>query len=277
MFHVLTNYQGWGGTNGIVMVGRIYITEDSPAFSLFINDVPNVDEIRKYPALLVQEPQANSPQPARGAYIQSINRSGKHYNIEYIIDSTITPIPSDLLVELLATVGLSESRLNTSCWRVVNHNLFKLLLRNEQRTRLQPTVFNINAVNHPDHHLVSVMMPFNAAFNPVYVAIKEGVEAAGMMCQRADDIWINQHIIQDVVDLIARAEIVICDLSEKNSNVFYEAGIAHTMGKEIILIAQSINDVPFDLRALRCFTYLNNGEGLQRLKDELTKKILTCR
>ena len=82
-------------------------------------------------------------------------------------------------------------------------------------------------------------------------------------------IWENPAVIQDVVSLIDRSRIVICDCSGRNPNVFYEAGIAHTLGRETILITQSADDIPFDLSHLRYVAYLNNGEEREKLKEQL--------
>jgi hypothetical protein len=96
-----------------------------------------------------------------------------------------------------------------------------------------------------------------------------------MNCQRADNFWENHAIIQDIVSLIVRARIVICDCSGRNPNVFYEAGIAHTLGKEVILLTQSENDIPFDLRHLRYIHYLNNNEGLLNLSEKVQERMRT--
>jgi hypothetical protein len=69
--------------------------------------------------------------------------------------------------------------------------------------------------------------------------------------------------------------LMACDLTGKNGNVFYEAGIAHSLGKDVILITQSADDVPFDLRHLRYIQYLNNGEGLQQLTAKVTDRLET--
>ena len=55
--------------------------------------------------------------------------------------------------------------------------------------------------------------------------------------------------------MICKSSVVVCDLTGKNANVFYEAGIAHSLGKDVILITQSADDVPFDLRHLRYIPY----------------------
>jgi hypothetical protein len=43
---------------------------------------------------------------------------------------------------------------------------------------------------------------------------------------------------------IDRSKAVICDCPNRNSNVFYEIGIAHTLGREVILITQIDADIP---------------------------------
>lgn len=79
--------------------------------------------------------------------------------------------------------------------------------------------------------------------------------------------------MQDVVSLIDKSRIVICDCTGRNPNVFYEAGIAHALGREVILITQVESDIPFDLRHLRYVSYLNNGEGLRDLQLKLEQRI----
>ena len=57
---------------------------------------------------------------------------------------------------------------------------------------------------------------------------------------RADDIYDNRPIIEDVWRCTNEARILIAELTGRNPNVFYETGIAHTVGKEVILITQSL-------------------------------------
>jgi hypothetical protein len=78
-------------------------------------------------------------------------------------------------------------------------------------------------------------------------------------------IWENAAVIQDAVSLIDRSKVVICDCTGRNPNVFYDIGIAHTLGREVVLITQAEADIPFDLRHLRYVQYLNNGECLNAL------------
>lgn len=68
-----------------------------------------------------------------------------------------------------------------------------------------------------DESLVAVMMPFDARFDPVYAACIGAATGLNMTCQRGDDIWDHDHIIQDVVSLIGRSKVVICDLTDPKS------------------------------------------------------------
>jgi hypothetical protein len=137
----------------------------------------------------------------------------------------------------------------------------------------RPLVFALEEHERIEAELVSVMMPFAAEFAGVYDAFKQAATDAGMRILRADDIWEAPAIIQDVVNLIDRSRIVICDCSGRNANVFYEAGIAHTLGREVILVAQNAADIPFDLRHLRYLTYLNNAEGRHALTTALASRM----
>jgi hypothetical protein len=119
------------------------------------------------------------------------------------------------------------------------------------------------------------MMPFDAAFTPVYAAIQRSCGDAGLRCVRADDIWQETAVVQDVFSLLVRSHIVVVDFSGRNPNVMYETGIAHTLGRPVIPISQSLDDVPFDLRHHRVLKYLPNVEGLTSMHATLTERLKT--
>lgn len=143
----------------------------------------------------------------------------------------------------------------------------------EKKITFSPNVFNIPD-GEVESDLVAVMMPF-AGFNGVHESIKNACQSAGYRCLRADDIWENSSIIQDIFSLIYRAKIVIVDFSGKNPNVMYETGIAHTLGKTVVPLAQIVQDIPSDMVHHRAMIYLNNGEGLQKLETDLAHKLQT--
>ena len=115
------------------------------------------------------------------------------------------------------------------------------------------------------------MLPFK--LQKTFEAIKTACENLNLVCKKADDIWENSTFIQDIFDLIFTCKVVIVDFTDKNPNVFYEVGIAHTLGKTVIPITQSIDDVPSDLRHHRVLKYLPNNEGYEVLSSELSKRL----
>lgn len=97
-----------------------------------------------------------------------------------------------------------------------------------------PSVFDVPS-KPVETNLVSVMIPFEISFDKVLETIKAACSSLDLDCKRADDIWNNSIIIQDIFELIYCSSIVVVDFSGKNPNVFYEAGIAHTLGKRTCL------------------------------------------
>lgn len=140
----------------------------------------------------------------------------------------------------------------------------------------QPKVFRPEAVNlTTDFDLVSVMMPFEAKFIPVHEAIRAACESHEFNCVRADDIWEETAIIDDIFSLICRSGIVVCDLTDRNPNVLYEMGIAQTIGKPVVMLTQNESDIPFDVKSQRYLKYLDNDQGREEMQAALAGRIVT--
>jgi hypothetical protein len=95
-----------------------------------------------------------------------------------------------------------------------------------------------------------------------------------IICHRADKIYRPGEIITHIIENLISAEIVIADLSGRNPNVFYELGVRHAVASNCILIADNLDDVPFDLRHLRTIIYQYEPESMLRLKNSLEQAIL---
>lgn len=228
------------------------------------------DAIRKLPTLFATETVQNA-EPARVGTITSIKGAGKSFQLDFVLDPDIAPIPNSKLVEMSNELGFHRFEFTRTHWAIKDADLFHALLKSG--VTIAPKVFQLG--ESPEKDLVSVMMPFDASFNKVYEALQDAVSGLNKVCSRADDIWKHEAVIQDIVSLIERSRIVICDLTGKNANVFYETGIAHTIGKDVILVTQSESDVPFNLHHLRHIQYYNNGEGLADLQKQIRGRITT--
>ena len=72
------------------------------------------------------------------------------------------------------------------------------------------------------------------------------------------------------------SEYIVADVTGKNPNVFYELGIAHSCkaASKVVIITQSIDDVPFDLRHMRCINYRNDTAGLRSLSRDVGRALV---
>ena len=145
-------------------------------------------------------------------------------------------------------------------------------VQTERLITFKPSVFRVPK-ELPSNQLISVMMPFIAAFKGTYDAVHRVAEHLDLTCLRADDIWEDSTFMQDIFSLIFRSHVVVVDFTGRNPNVMYETGIAHTLGKTVIPITQSIEDIPSDLGHHRALKYLPNEEGYRDLSNALWKRI----
>src|SRR5438067_1790775 len=99
-----------------------------------------------------------------------------------------------------------------------------------------------------DRDLCFVLMAFKKEMTGVYEVIKTVAQANGMICQRSDEIYSTNIIIDEIWTRICEAQIVIADATGQNASVLYEIGLAHAVGKNTIILSQTLNDIPFDLR-----------------------------
>ena len=124
-----------------------------------------------------------------------------------------------------------------------------------------------------DDTLIACLMPFNNKFNKLYENIKHVCETQQYNCKRSDEEYIesNSNLRKYIVELILKAKVVIAVLDGRNPNVFYEIGIAHSMGKLVLLLANvnHTSDVPVDFQANRLIIY----NDMRELRDKLSKTL----
>jgi hypothetical protein len=135
-----------------------------------------------------------------------------------------------------------------------------------------------NGTNTPSD-ICFVIMPFGGWFDNYYKDIYfPAIENSGLVPRRADDLFRPSNIVQDIWELTKKAKIILADLTNKNANVFYELGLAHALAKPAILITETIDDIPFDLRSLRIIEYDKNqpdwGTVLQESLENAIKETL---
>lgn len=141
-----------------------------------------------------------------------------------------------------------------------------------EKIEVSPIFAGRNIVQEND--LCFVLMPFAANFDRLYKDhIKVAAQAAGFRCVRANDIFSPSNIIEDIWTHICKSKAIIADVTGRNPNVFYEVGIAHTVGKPVIVITQAESDVPFDIAGIRYFIYSDDAAGWQKLQSDIIRAL----
>jgi len=119
--------------------------------------------------------------------------------------------------------------------------------------------------------VVFVLMPFAAEFDDTYhLGIFDTCQAMGLNCQRADEQMFDGTILDNIYAQIARADVIVAEMSGRNANVFYETGYAHALGKQVILLTREATDIPFDLSQYPHIVY---ERRITYLKVELEKRL----
>jgi len=124
-----------------------------------------------------------------------------------------------------------------------------------------------------------VVMPFSNMFEIEYQkVIKPTLFELGIECVRGDEIYTKQRIMDDIWASIRKCRFVIAELTGRNPNVLYEIGLAHAIGKPVIIVTRNGEDVPFDLKDLRYLYYDVSdpfwGENLKIGLKSLIEKVL---
>jgi hypothetical protein len=116
-----------------------------------------------------------------------------------------------------------------------------------------------------------VLMPFSKEFDDAYeLAILPACSSAGAYAERVDKQIFLGSILERVYNQIAKADLIIADMTGRNANVFYEVGYAHALGKAVVLLTRNAEDIPFDLKHYPHIVY----EGsLATLKRELEARV----
>lgn len=280
MFNLLVKGRPWADGHALFGSDRVITYTDPILKEKYVsNNEVDFEALKKLPALFVEETRYDLQQFARIGRITNVRKQRFEVVVEYSFDVDYAPIPQELIIKLKGLLHLEFpnrgfDELCTTHWAVKDVDLFRILCSSAGSSARTPTVFSVPQYQTVNSSLLSVMMPF-AGFTAVYEAIQSAAKITQMNCLRADNVWEHATIIQDVVSIIDKAAIIICDCTNRNANVFYEIGISHALGKEVILITQSKNDIPFDLIHHRYITYLPNSEGLNALAMELVGRINT--
>jgi nucleoside 2-deoxyribosyltransferase len=113
-----------------------------------------------------------------------------------------------------------------------------------------------------------VAMWFDESMNDYYKdGIKKAIEEAGYVPVRIDLQDFNEKICDEIIAEIKRTKFLIADFSKLRSGVFFEAGFAKGLGREVIFTVREADieelKLHFDTRQYNHIVY-NSPEDLRK-------------
>lgn len=102
-----------------------------------------------------------------------------------------------------------------------------------------------------------VIMPFTEELHYFYLYLQKHIEEKhGVQCRRGDADVLTIPLLDKIRGYVEGADVLIADCSGRNPNVFYELGMAHALGKGVILITKdAVEGAPTDIRHFEFIRY----------------------
>jgi len=85
--------------------------------------------------------------------------------------------------------------------------------------------------------------------------IEPAMDECGVECLRSDHLHEPGKITEQMYREIFNSDVCVAVLTGYNPNVFYELALAQASGKPVIVLILKGQDLPFDIRDLRCVEY----------------------
>lgn len=122
-----------------------------------------------------------------------------------------------------------------------------------------------------DQDLIFVLTPFLDEFIPTFRRIRSIAQDIDLTCKRGDEEKFDGDIFPHILQYIAKARLIIANITGRSPNVLYELGIAHALDKPVILLARHAEELPIDLRTKSVIFYKDDDDLENKLKDALLK------
>lgn len=224
---------------------------------------PDLDALYKFPAILTKEFEPDCTDTlAQIGYLDSPS-------LDAMMSNPILRFPATLLFDKMILCGKWAG--HRTCWMVVEGDPFRLLFGNGLLKATEQC-----KLEKIDENLIAVMMPFkhDPGIDPVFRVIEQSAVRAGKSARRVDQIKTPTDITEDVRNLICSAYAVVADITGMNLNVVYELGFSHGKNKQVILLkADGLGSLPFDLSHQRIIEYTATTDGLNAFERKLSEAI----
>lgn len=131
---------------------------------------------------------------------------------------------------------------------LLDKTMQKILLQKDQG--IERSVINIGQV--------FVACPFDDHHDSLYKLLKEQNREKSFKFIRADDTFHGGYLKETIYKQIAQSEFVVAIVSGQNGNIMYELGLAHGMGKRVIMVKDQETEVITNLKSIGYLSYDRN-------------------
>lgn len=106
-------------------------------------------------------------------------------------------------------------------------------------------------------------------------AIKEAIEKSNYEPIIIDEIEHNNYIPKEIFNKIESAKFMVADLTFQNCGVYYEAGIAKGLGKDVIFTCNSwdFKNIHFDTKQINTIKWKTKDDLLEKLYNRIIETI----
>ncbi len=164
---------------------------------------------------------------------------------------------------------------------ILSHSAYGYLIVHHLRRchHVQTIMFHHHALDHPPAQYVENYKGDSDHFIHVLEHLfKPAIEAAGLI--PIPPISKGAEVIHgDIIQNLETADLVLCDMSILNPNVFFELGIRTALNKSVAMIRDNVTErVPFDTTIINYHEYNSGLEpwGLSGEIGRLTVHLKDC-
>ena len=129
----------------------------------------------------------------------------------------------------------------------------------------------------PVERQIFTVIPFDESFRDVFTVIADVLhERTRLPVRRIKDMLVGSAtrdvpVVDALLDAIRRAPLVVLELSGRNSNCFFEAGVAVACSVPTIRLIREEEEIPFDVRNWGFVKYKNLEELRAKLETEANR------
>jgi nucleoside 2-deoxyribosyltransferase len=121
-----------------------------------------------------------------------------------------------------------------------------------------------------------VMQPFDKGkYDLLYITVfEQAIKNAGLIAYRVDKDLAASDLRHRTLAGIREADICFAEITDNNPNVMFEIGYAFCLGKEVVMISEGRNEIPFHFQYNPVTLYKSDSQSdLAELASTITKRL----